>query len=407
MNKTVFFYISLITLIASGSLLYFGYNNEFWFLISWAVFFGILTFLLLLYMMNGVVNHSVVLNSFLVVLSVLFSYTLFETVIHLTEAFKTPKLHARWAANSDYPVNNKAGASYSQQSEFGVQAQSGVYRAHKVAPDGSSVFNVIYKINKNRFRQTENNAPTEKAINFFGGSFTFGDALNGNETLPYLFKMLQPQYHVRNYGSQGWGVHQALAILESELDTSGVTNFLLTAPWHAERMRCTKGQSAVTNPVYKLISSDEVKRDGDCRWVESTASPVAPIKIIRIFYKSEIGKALALLLRPKKLQDNEIQIYLAMINHISKLSKQRKQNFIVGFIKASESYFYGAWTNDKVLNKLAEYDINVIDMTLAGKIEKLDKKYIVHQEYEGHPSALANLERAYLLSSFVNVNEME
>jgi len=39
--------------------------------------------------------------------------------------------------------------------------------------------------------------------------------LSSNETFPYYFRELLPQYSVKNFGFHGYGVHEALAILET------------------------------------------------------------------------------------------------------------------------------------------------------------------------------------------------
>jgi hypothetical protein len=55
------------------------------------------------------------------------------------------------------------------------------------------------------------------AVLFFGGSFTFGEGVNDDETLPYrVNELLDGKYRTYNFGFPGYGPHQMLALLEAE-----------------------------------------------------------------------------------------------------------------------------------------------------------------------------------------------
>ncbi len=55
-------------------------------------------------------------------------------------------------------------------------------------------------------------------IYFLGCSFTFGECLNDEETLPYLFHQKNKiNYNTFNYGLHGYGPHQSLATIQSEI----------------------------------------------------------------------------------------------------------------------------------------------------------------------------------------------
>jgi hypothetical protein len=130
-----------------------------------------------------------------------------------------------------------------------------------------------------------------RRVNFLGDSFTFGEGVQDNETLPYYFAQLKnhsttPTLFVKNYGIHGWGMHQALAIIQSTLDTKADLQFALTAPWHASRSACADSFS-LGSPKYRLLENGLVERDGYCRsfgWVEHSPKPVrALITFSKIF----------------------------------------------------------------------------------------------------------------------------
>jgi hypothetical protein len=86
-----------------------------------------------------------------------------------------------------------------------------------------------------------------------------------------------------------------------------------------------------------------------------------------------------------------------VIEKISSLSKNKGQVFIVGYIKSEEGYLRDTkFSNSIIMGRIRETGAYVIDMTLSDS-----HKYVVHPKYEGHPSAIANYERAKLLSDFI------
>jgi hypothetical protein len=77
------------------------------------------------------------------------------------------------------------------------------------------VYNVTYTIGDDGLRVS----PPSEVINdspcilFFGDSFTFGEGLEDNQTMPYLVGELS-KYKVYNFGFHGYGPHQMLSALE-------------------------------------------------------------------------------------------------------------------------------------------------------------------------------------------------
>ena len=327
-----------------------------------------------------------VMNFVLVVLSLFFSLIIFELYLQVVdEVFTTPKPGSIWAEDSDYPLNY-----FEQPLEFGSGARPGTYRAHKIAPNGLDVFNVEYDIGSDGFRTTSGKIDVAHRVNFFGGSFTFGEALQSGETLPSHFKSFLSDYYVKNFGFHGYGAHEALAILESDHDTKGDINFLLTAPWHAERMRCIAGSSSSSSPVYRLNKYDKVMRSGNClseinsgnsfkRDFHELTYIVGGSKLATLYNRTSKRKA-------ESIRDDEIDLYIKVIAKISFLSKNRGQKFIVGYIKSENDYFKDTkFSNSIIMDRIRKAGAHVIDMTLSVDAETLLDKYVVHPEYERHP----------------------
>ncbi len=282
---------------------------------------------------------------------------------------------------------------YWKGSVFGSQPGPGTFSSRKLARDGQQIYDVKYSIGEDGFRLTPNaNSGVDRQINFLGCSFTFGEGLNDDQTLPHYAAQLLTGYRVKNYAMHGWGVHQALAVLESVHEPSRI-NFLLTVPWHADRSACIPFYS-VGSPRYVLNGSDGLRREGVCR--QTLHEMPWPIRsmITRPNLYQLINQNLF------RSQDREIDLYLAIIKRIRDVSAEQGSQLVVGFMKADQSLFVGRYSNERILSILHEWGIPVIDMTLAEKPERLPRKYFIHEQ-DRHPSAAANQARATLLAEYL------
>ncbi len=323
-----------------------------------------------------------------------------------------PTLLARQGSAKDPAV--KEGTAYFSPSqtyntpaywhlgEFGSQPKPGVFTAKKFAANGEIIYDTVFTIGPDGFRVTPLYDSKQKhRINFLGDSFTFGEGVADNQTMAYFVGRLANSQsglkfyplQVKNYGVHGWGVHQALAILQSKLDHQADIQFVLTAPWHASRAACADFFS-MGSPKFRLELSGFVRRDGYCRsftWVEN--SP----KVLRgLITSSKIFNLIQDSLLVINDQDKMIELYLGILKTIQAEVKNSGKQLIIGFIKADDKWFTGSYSNEKILAELKTGGIHVIDMTLAQKNEHLDPKYYLHNQ-DRHPTAMGNLARAKLL----------
>lgn len=282
-------------------------------------------------------------------------------------------------------VNN-----YWQASDLGAQPRPGKHSSRLLGPDDEEIYDVTYTIGADGFRVTPDvQTQREGRVNFFGGSFTFGDGLEDRDTLPYHFGQLRPEVAVKNFGISGFGVHHALAILQSERDTAGDTHFLLTAPWHAERSACIPDYAS-GSPRYQLDANGHLVRNGFCGGNAITK-------------RSAIVAYLKRILNYGGTQDQQIRLYLSLLREIAAVSSQRGQRLVVGFIKADDAYFHGEWSNQRIITALADSGMTVLDMTLAPRNEDLPSSYYLHI-LDKHPSGLANMGRAAILSDYLQLS---
>ncbi len=79
-----------------------------------------------------------------------------------------------------------------------------------------TIFDVVYTIDEfNRRLVPGSEDSNRQAFLFFGGSFAFGQGVNGNENLPAALLRLLPDYAMYNYSYMGYGPSQMLAKFES------------------------------------------------------------------------------------------------------------------------------------------------------------------------------------------------
>lgn len=90
---------------------------------------------------------------------------------------------------------------------------------HSIKKLGDEViYDVIYTTDAYHRRVTplEQTDQRQQFMLFFGDSFTFGEGVQDNETLPYYVAQSLPDYRAYNYGLSGYGPQQMLAKLQSD-----------------------------------------------------------------------------------------------------------------------------------------------------------------------------------------------
>jgi hypothetical protein len=322
-------------------------------------------------------------NSLLLLSSVMLSLAVGEWAV---------KMFDNQEAGTYSPESDFFQPAYWEKSDLGYQALPGKYRSKKLTEEGNTLYDVVYSIGSDRFRITPiRNGLERLRINFFGCSFLFGEGLNDYETLPAFLNAMDSTITVKNFGWHGYGVHQALRILESDRDTRGEINFLLTAPWHSERSACVPEYS-IGSPKYTLAEDGSVHLDGACNVFLHQQ-----FFLTRILNRSRLYQLVMLAFNNS--QDRQIELYLAIIKRIKELSEERNQTLLIGFIGAETGWFTGTYSNEKIVERLDRMGIDVIDVSLVSP-DNLPRQYYIHP-LDKHPSTRANEARAKLVKEYL------
>ena len=79
------------------------------------------------------------------------------------------------------------------------------------------IYKMTYNLDSSGHRVTPYSlTPKEKFAVFLGCSFTFGDGLNDNETIPYFFSKNTKTFQGYNFSYSGYGSNQALIMLQND-----------------------------------------------------------------------------------------------------------------------------------------------------------------------------------------------
>ena len=291
------------------------------------------------------------------------------------------------------PVTWEAGdhLRHVEAADIGRAAQPGIYAVQRESRDGETIYAATYTIGEDGFRVTPGDGQGgARRIDLFGGSFAFGQGLEDDETLAYYLGLALGA-ETRNFGIVGGGPHEALAILESERDTEGVVNVLLTAAWHSVRIACMRPWSGGA-PRFRLDPDGTLVRDGVCP--EENATP-----LVRTLRHSEIFSVLERaygVLGRESISESLYTLYVAVIDRIAALSRERGQALVIAYI-GTESLHGVPLDNAALIRRLEAGGAVVIDVSLAPSPGQLSADYYIH-ELDTHPTALANEHRAQLLA---------
>lgn len=256
--------------------------------------------------------------------------------------------------------------------------------------EGKLIYDVTYSFDRQGYRKTGGRAEGGCSFLFFADSFSFGDGLNDNETLPEQFsKRLNYRYQVANLGISGYGPHQMLRSLELDLPSSVVERpisavFYIWLSEHAFRVMGSTPWNRF-GPKYLLTEEEQPVYAGKLNglggaslagwsFTENMINMMRSSKLFTLTYKFPETRdpefqarsikrltAIVATARDIVLKKYGAQFLVILWPDESELSKNTIESFARSKIPvANNGDFLPNWTNDYLING------------------------------DGHPSALAN-----------------
>lgn len=138
----------------------------------------------------------------------------------------------------------------------GIKAQASRF------DDGKLLYNVTYSIDSTGLRVAPPSAMTglRGSVLFFGCSFTFGEGLQDDETLPYQTGIQSGgSYKIYNFGFHGYGPNQMLAAIES----GRVRQLVNETPRYAIYQMITEHATRVAGRIHYSKHSPRYELDSD------------------------------------------------------------------------------------------------------------------------------------------------
>jgi hypothetical protein len=210
--------------------------------------------------------------------------------------------------------------------DLGVIPRKSFAATHVKAINSVPIYKVTYTIDANGLRiPPPYDVPNvSRSVLFFGCSYTMGDGVQDNETLPYMTGLFtRGRYAVYNFGFHGYGPQQMLAGLETGRVGSIVTvppQYIIyqAIPYHMERVvgLMTWFPHA---PLYRRGNDGHVVPDGH---VDTVSDETRYSRIEQFWRKrGSTGDALSKILRRS-------YIYDTLVPPLRKLSKEDVRLFL-------------------------------------------------------------------------------
>ncbi len=266
--------------------------------------------------------------------------------------------------------------------------------------DGEVIYRALYSTDREGRRITPVDSPQarKRFALFFGCSFTFGEGVAADETLPHFVGKLARCYTPYNYGFSGYGPQQMLAKLQSRTLTGEIRGDSGVALCFSGDVNRVIGSMYVYNgwakdfPYYFLDGNGDLVRNGSF----TTGRP-----LLSFFYRHLGTTRLASALKarhPYTITDDHIKLTARVIEESSKLFKRQFNSDAFYFVQFPEAKNPIAV---KLLAFLKAAGVKVLDY--SDRKEFSAKGFRI--EGDGHPTAKWNEELAKLVVGDLRLND--
>lgn len=282
---------------------------------------------------------------------------------------------------------------------------------------GEIIYDVTYSTNENGWRKIpSSNANSKKCFLFFGDSFTYGEGLNDDETLPFFFGKEMKDYQIFNFGLHGYGPHQALAlILSGEVERvlsdkkcESINALYESLNDHIQRANGLAWweQDYKNIPKFKIINNQVV-------WINANKNLKEKINLIHELSLTKYGRKSYLL----KMLDTQTYKFKQEYNELYFAILSTMENELKARLNASFTLFLWDTSNlskdlekrefEAILKWLKNGQMQYFLMSQVADDYKDNRlKYGIHKD-DLHPNALANEKIAEFLATKIKNGEIK
>lgn len=261
-------------------------------------------------------------------------------------------------------------------------------RSRKYDNEGT-IYDVTYHSESHGLRVTPASNDSGAVITFFGCSYTFGEGLSDEETLPnQLAVATGGRYRVLNAALSGYGPHQMLRAIEVERYDSLFRRpsafVYLAVSWQAQRS-AGKNDWVAIGPRY-VLDADSVRYAG-------TFEDATPI-LTRIVARSALYQVVRNRLVPL-LASDDLELFVRILAQSDRILRTRYGTGLTVMYLREPSYesnlLRAGWSDDSVVSALQGRGVQVISGDTPEPPDNQPSLYRIRRD--GHPTAFANAAR--------------
>lgn len=280
---------------------------------------------------------------------------------------------------------------FTPDSITGYKAKPNVRVTSLKKNDDEIIYDVSYTSNDFGYRLTPNsNLDSTHCILFFGDSFTIGEGLNDEQTLPYFLNQ-HMHFKIFNFGFHGYGNHQALALLQSgevARITQGCESYIAfyeSLPGHIQRANGFSTWEDLNAPRFTYTNNTLIwTNEHKTFWDKITN---------KIFLQLKEKSYLFKILRPKYAYNERYnELYFKILQEIDSLLRSQFDT----------SLYFILWDSNNLSSQTEITESNAITKWLQDQnfkwflISDILPQYVDNRLQYGihtcdtHPNALAN-----------------
>ena len=252
----------------------------------------------------------------------------------------------------------------------------------------TTVYSMAYHLDSYGHRFTPNSLVTnEKFAAFLGCSFTFGDGLNDNETIPFYFSKNSKIFNGYNFGYSGYGPNQALIKLQHDSLNKIITEkdgigFYVFIHDHINRTIGSMSNFMINKgraPCFEIEGEDLVYKGLFINVYPRRSSIYKKMGENGFCRYFKIG-------HPFKLGDKHFELTGRVLEEVSKEFQKEfhNNNFYVIMYPSISQEDYEA--DEKIIKFLKKKNIKYLDYRKL--FNPTTKVYSIH--HDNHPTAFAN-----------------
>lgn len=270
---------------------------------------------------------------------------------------------------------------YSNDPDLGYYSvPSTTTRVRKVCQD-KVLYDVTYTINEHGQRLTNGDRHGDSIV-FFGGSFTFGEGVEDEESMPAVVsRRLRHKYNVVNMGFHGWGPHQMLRLLETERERPSVSHHVKHVIYTAISGHVTRCKGEAfwdrSGPRYDLNTAGEINYQGPF--------PNSPRTVLsRVVKRSWCGQYIQRQYdRSKRPTARDYKVFARIVRRAADIIDQRYQAPFTVVIWSGQTN-----RDEEMLRALKNEGLSVIEV--ADFLQSDDPGTLtIARGLDGHPTPLA------------------